>query len=250
MTRFLPLLLGIALFAPTSAQAQAQATTQDVQKRHWDVCFEPGLAVLRTDGYLAAHEAALGIHDLDDNPLARPIVSVTLGRLEARELLSARYQTLVLELMRSGFNRNYADGPRVAYSGGPADDCYRLSIAERRPPRTWHSSAIYFEEGSAVLSEVAKYLLRWNTAGYEPGRFRVVVRGYADTAGSVEASQRISERRAAAASDYLVRLGVDWNDIETSAAGERELAKPSKDGVAEPLNRRVTTNMWVRTPPR
>ncbi|MEO1013758.1 MAG: OmpA family protein [Pseudomonadota bacterium] len=67
----------------------------------------------------------------------------------------------------------------------------------------------------------------------------VLVSGNTDTSGNAEYNQRLSERRAQVVRDALIANGVPAGSISTEANGERNLAKPTPDGVREPLNRRA-----------
>lgn len=67
----------------------------------------------------------------------------------------------------------------------------------------------------------------------------VVVSGNTDTSGSADYNERLSARRAQVVRDALIANGVPAGSIRTEANGERNLAKPTPDGVREPLNRRA-----------
>ena len=66
----------------------------------------------------------------------------------------------------------------------------------------------------------------------------VVVSGNTDTSGSSAYNQALSERRARVVRDALIANGVSADSIRTEAYGETNPAKPTADGVREPLNRR------------
>jgi outer membrane protein OmpA-like peptidoglycan-associated protein len=68
---------------------------------------------------------------------------------------------------------------------------------------------------------------------------RVIVAGHADTAGDAPYNRILSERRAAATRDALVRDGVSEAVITVVAHGQEELLVATKDRVREPKNRRV-----------
>jgi outer membrane protein OmpA-like peptidoglycan-associated protein len=68
---------------------------------------------------------------------------------------------------------------------------------------------------------------------------RVTVAGHADTAGDASYDQILSERRAAATRDALVRDGVSETAITVVARGKGELLVPTTDRMREPKNRRV-----------
>jgi hypothetical protein len=81
------------------------------------------------------------------------------------------------------------------------------------------------------------------------GATRVVVRGHTDTSGSAEVNQALSERRARAVADELVRQGVPADAITTDAAGETALAVQTGDEVVEANNRRVVIDIEEPPPP-
>ncbi len=65
----------------------------------------------------------------------------------------------------------------------------------------------------------------------------VLVKGYADKSGNAEANQKLSERRAQAVADELVRLGVSKFRIEVVGAGGVDTLKPAE------YNRRATIEL-------
>jgi esterase/lipase superfamily enzyme/outer membrane protein OmpA-like peptidoglycan-associated protein len=70
--------------------------------------------------------------------------------------------------------------------------------------------------------------------------------GHTDASGAVQYNQALSERRASVVRDALVGRGVPNAVIRTEARGETDLARATRDGVREPLNRRtsVTIRFW------
>ena len=68
---------------------------------------------------------------------------------------------------------------------------------------------------------------------------RVTVAGHADTVGDAPYNLILSERRAAATKDALLRDGVSEAAITVVARGKEELPVATKDRVREPKNRRV-----------
>jgi len=71
------------------------------------------------------------------------------------------------------------------------------------------------------------------------GSARIVATGHTDTTGSAAYNLALSERRAEAVADELVRLGVPADAITTVGEGQENLLVPTGDGVNEPQNRRV-----------
>jgi OmpA-OmpF porin, OOP family len=74
----------------------------------------------------------------------------------------------------------------------------------------------------------------------------VVVVGHTDTSGSTQYNAGLSERRASVVRDALVARGVAAGSIRTEARGETDLARPTNDGVREPLNRRTAVTITFR----
>lgn len=91
-------------------------------------------------------------------------------------------------------------------------------------------------EAETVISQAA-------AAAKQDGAARVVVVGHADTVGSPEYNQQLSERRASVVRDALVAQGIEGGKITASGRGETELLVQTGDGVKEPQNRRATIDL-------
>jgi outer membrane protein OmpA-like peptidoglycan-associated protein len=74
----------------------------------------------------------------------------------------------------------------------------------------------------------------------------VVVVGHTDTSGSAQYNVGLSERRASVVRDALVARGIAAASIRTEARGENDLARATRDGVREPLNRRTAVTISFR----
>lgn len=61
--------------------------------------------------------------------------------------------------------------------------------------------------------------------------------GYTDTSGNTNYNQKLSQKRAMTVTQALQSAGV--SNIQADARGETNLAKPTADGIREPLNRRA-----------
>jgi len=84
----------------------------------------------------------------------------------------------------------------------------------------------------ATLDEVVEAVKALSTTALS-------VVGHADTVGSADYNQGLSERRARRVADALVERGVPQGAMTLAGRGERELAVPTPDNTREPLNRRV-----------
>jgi peptidoglycan-associated lipoprotein len=76
-------------------------------------------------------------------------------------------------------------------------------------------------------------------------QFAVLIEGHADERGTPEYNLALGERRAQAAKDYLVSLGVDPNRIDTISYGEERPLDSGHNELAWALNRRA--HFVVRT---
>jgi OmpA-OmpF porin, OOP family len=74
----------------------------------------------------------------------------------------------------------------------------------------------------------------------------IVVVGHTDTSGSTQYNAGLSERRAGVVRDALVARGVAAGTIRSEARGETDLARATRDGVREPLNRRTAVTISFR----
>lgn len=228
------LALGLLAFLPGKALAQS-----------WTVCIDPASGGPTTEGFVAIREAAAA------PPPPRSFQAYYIARVSrtaSGEPLP--FRIVQLELMRAGI------GPgRISWNTTSSDQdapveaqaCFRIDITDR-PPGLWHYWGPYFDLGSAEVPDAHRASLEYLTVGYEPGHHLFKVEGFADTLGSTEANERLAARRTDAVARILVGLGVRWDDIEQIVIGERMLARPTADGVADPLNRRVNINVRTRAP--
>lgn len=99
---------------------------------------------------------------------------------------------------------------------------------------------VYFDYDKSNLTSQASALVQEAASrALENDIETVVVSGNTDTSGSSAYNQALSERRARVVRDALIANGVSADRIRTEAYGETNPAKPTPDGVREPLNRRT-----------
>jgi len=77
---------------------------------------------------------------------------------------------------------------------------------------------------------------------------RIRITGHADERGSDQYNIALGKRRADAAKDYLVRVGIDASRIETSSLGREVPADPGHDESAWAQNRRDEFEIIAGTP--
>jgi OmpA family protein len=109
---------------------------------------------------------------------------------------------------------------------------------------------VYFDLGQATLDADDLTVIAAAASEFRSiGATRLVVRGHTDTSGNADRNRELSERRARAVADELVRQGVPTDAITTDAVGETELAVQTGDNVVEANNRRVEIAIEQPAPP-
>lgn len=100
---------------------------------------------------------------------------------------------------------------------------------------------VLFETGSAEISAAGRSTLEIAAQRFlaRSESYPMLVSGMSDTVGSEARNMALSERRAQAVRDVLIAFGIPADRIRTRGLGETDLAVASRDGVSEPLNRRV-----------
>jgi len=99
---------------------------------------------------------------------------------------------------------------------------------------------VFFDWDRSAITAEGMQIVQQAAAAYKSGApVRLQVTGYTDRSGSPGYNQRLSERRANAVANALVRLGVPKSDMAVSGRGENDNRVPTADGVREPQNRRV-----------
>ena len=109
---------------------------------------------------------------------------------------------------------------------------------------------VYFEwDRSALTSEASAVIDRAVSAikaRSDCSVGSVTIAGHADRSGAAAYNVRLSASRAQVVRDALVARGIGADLITTEAFGETQPAKPTADGVREPLNRRSEVVIVVR----
>jgi outer membrane protein OmpA-like peptidoglycan-associated protein len=115
-----------------------------------------------------------------------------------------------------------------------------VAVSSAQTPQPSRNFMLFFAYDQSTLAPDNEAVVREAAAA---ARVRpnahVTVAGHADTAGDAPYNRILSERRAAATRDALVRDGVSEAAITVVARGQEELLVPTTDRVREPKNRRV-----------
>lgn len=123
--------------------------------------------------------------------------------------------------------------PRMPVASG-------LSSAENQAATALRGSDIYFYFDSAVLTDSAQAVLRQKAQILkENPRLRVILEGHCDERGTDKYNMNLGSRRAKAAHDYLVNLGVPQNQLQVVSFGKMHPAVSGQGENVWSQNRRV-----------
>jgi outer membrane receptor protein involved in Fe transport/outer membrane protein OmpA-like peptidoglycan-associated protein len=132
--------------------------------------------------------------------------------------------------------------------GGPSSEPAATPAAYVPPPvqapaapSVAHSYMVFFDFNKSDLTPDAVAIV--DQAAKNAGLAKateLVVTGHTDTVGSDAYNMRLSRRRAESVAAELEKQGVASSEIDIVAKGKHDLLVPTKDGVREPQNRRVT----------
>lgn len=133
--------------------------------------------------------------------------------------------------------RDAPTAPRPPVPEGPVPgsiEDFQVSIGDR----------VYFEYDSHALTPQARNVLARQAEWLQryPG-VRVMVAGNCDERGTREYNFALGARRAAAAKDYLVALGVAGDRIETVSYGKERPINPASSEEAWSVNRNAHTQI-------
>jgi hypothetical protein len=107
---------------------------------------------------------------------------------------------------------------------------------------------VYFASGSSTLSPQAMSSIQQAAASYKAaGNATVTLTGHTDTVGSPDFNMTLSQRRAAAVRNALVREGVPATAITGGGQGEASLPVQTADNVDEQRNRSVDITVVGQT---
>jgi outer membrane protein OmpA-like peptidoglycan-associated protein len=114
----------------------------------------------------------------------------------------------------------------------------RQAIAPKEAPASANQWVIYFGwDRFDLTSEAKRVITSVAQSAKAAGSSSLNIAGFTDTSGGDAYNQKLSEKRAASVSKQLKANGI--GNVQMEGRGEHDLAKPTQDGVREPLNRRA-----------
>jgi outer membrane protein OmpA-like peptidoglycan-associated protein len=109
------------------------------------------------------------------------------------------------------------------------------------PASTARSYMVFFDFNKSDLTPQALAIVDQAAKNAGPAKAtELTVTGHTDTVGSDAYNMRLSRRRAESVAAELEKMGIKSSEIAIVAKGKTDLLVPTKDGVREPQNRRVT----------
>ena len=164
------------------------------------------------------------------------MLALALVALLAPQLANALSNNKAIVLDARGNAVLTREGECVTYNWPRENAICRGALAAVDIP-----NIIYFDFARSNLNAKGKLVADQVAAGLRElsGNYSVKLSGYADRVDTLAFNQRLSERRASTVKSALVTRGIAADRISTVGFGETHNAVPTKDGVAEQLNRRV-----------
>ncbi len=99
---------------------------------------------------------------------------------------------------------------------------------------------VYFDSRKAsIRPDAAVILASVVDAAKQLAVPKVILKGHADTVGSVAFNQKLSEERALSVKEYLAKHGLAVTNVATIGVGKTDLKVPTADQVREQANRNV-----------
>jgi outer membrane protein OmpA-like peptidoglycan-associated protein len=116
----------------------------------------------------------------------------------------------------------------------------RISQATPAPAIAVRNFTVFFDFDKAdITPEARRVIASAVDTAKRTGPVRITVTGHTDTVGSQTYNQRLSERRAEAVKNEMLRLGMNAADIATIGRSFNDPLVPTGPGVAEAQNRRA-----------
>jgi outer membrane protein OmpA-like peptidoglycan-associated protein len=136
--------------------------------------------------------------------------------------------------------------PPVRQSYDPAPSQWRVTKSQGETDFELPDSVLFELDSAQISADAGKALQEIADAARDRPGARLVVEGHTDTSGTREHNQALSDARARAVADELVREGVPRRRITSEGLGESRLAVATGDEVREPRNRRVVVRLIDR----
>lgn len=115
---------------------------------------------------------------------------------------------------------------------------------------TFASGLLYDTDSDHIRADAATNLRNLASSLERYPNTNLLIVGHTDSTGTSAYNQLLSERRAQAASDYLVTQGVSVNRVRTTGRGEAEPITSNVTDAGRQLNRRVEVAIYANAAAR
>ena len=134
-----------------------------------------------------------------------------------------------------------APGPEAPESTPVLDEYARIkAMGSDEIDRLGLLSDIHFDYDEHTLRDADRDVLNRNAEVLKKFDFiKITIEGHCDERGSVEYNLALGDRRARAAREYLVSLGVDGNQLRTTSYGKERPLDTASNEEAWARNRRA-----------
>jgi len=133
--------------------------------------------------------------------------------------------------------------PSSDESQGPSSSPWHVTRRNGETDYELPDSILFDLDSARVAQGADRALHEIAVAARDQPSASLVVEGHTDTSGTREHNQALSDARARAVAEVLVRQGVARDRIRTEGMGEEGLAVQTGEGVKEPRNRRVVVRL-------
>ena len=165
---------------------------------------------------------------------------VSLGACGGKKRLPASAGAGGTPTMPSDLPSGTSTGPDVQPLGAESTSSTVFDVSDPETGEGGPLADIHFEFDQASLTDAAKGILEKHAVWLQGHRdAKVTVEGHCDERGTVEYNLALGERRAIAARDYLVSLGVADARLRTSSFGKEKPLDPASSEEAWARNRRA-----------
>lgn len=226
---------------PDAAEPPAEGEARVVEVR-CELVAKPRLGTMQLRIVDEAGNGVAGATVTLAGPTERTITSGAGGQVVVEELPPGTYQVKVdadgylLKQEERDVVANQTTSANVALSKRPKQASAQIrgkQITIRRQVNFATSSAEILPSSDGLLSEIADILLR------NPDLKLLEIRGHTDDRGGVDFNMRLSQERAEAVREWLIRAGVEPHRLQAVGLGPTRPLVPNITAANRAKNRRV-----------
>jgi outer membrane protein OmpA-like peptidoglycan-associated protein len=162
--------------------------------------------------------------------------TVVVATTGGRETLSQPYQRATVQAGEPG-------GPAVDKVSAQSVEAGNKALFDLMPPPAQRFTIHFDSNGTGLTMQARRILEEALAVARARDGGEIVITGHTDTMGTVARNDELSLSRAMIVRQFFLERGLAPSRVEAVGRGERELAFPTADEVAEPRNRFVTIDV-------